>query len=481
MSGSLTAVEARSFDFVPETERTGTIAGQVKFWFMINATLITAYTGAVGPLFGVGLPLTVAAILSGTLFGTLFQAFHGAQGPHMGLPQMIQSRVQFGSRGAIVPIAVAAIVPIGFAIFTLQAGAGAAEDLRPGTLTAAEIGIGVLAAVLAIVGYRLILRVEGIMAYVMLANLVVLTVAAIVVLPIGDLSGNWSGSAIGFLAQFGVAAGYQIAIAPIVSDYTRYLSSRTSGRAVSASVFFGTCLSAIWIECLGAMVSLSYPDLDVVQGIRAMGDELAPGIGTATMAVAVVVCLVTVSVGLYSGSVSFLSGIEGFRSLRSTASLRAWTIGTAGVLVLGASLSLPSDVLTNFSVFLSLLGYMLIPWTAVNLTDYYIVRRGKYSITDILQQDGGIYGRWGVRGLVSYGLGLVAMVPFFSNSLYTGPVADALGGADIAFVVGLIVSSVCYLLLMRSVDIEAEAKVVDASPLATSTLGTDAPAERTNP
>lgn len=59
------------------------------------------------------------------------------------------------------------------------------------------------------------------------------------------------------------------------------------------------------------------------------------------------------------------------------------------------------DILTNFSVFLPLLGYLLIPWTAVNLTDYDIVRRGVYSISDILQFDGGIYGRWGRRGLTA--------------------------------------------------------------------------------
>lgn len=472
------AVEARSFDHVPESERGGTVTAQSKFWFMVNATLITAYTGAVGPLFGLGLPLSLITIVAGTVFGTLFQAFHGAQGPHMGLPQMIQSRVQFGSRGAVVPIIVAAIVPIGFAVFYLQTGGHAAATLVSGTVSLFEIIIGVLAGLLAIVGYRLILKSEGVIAYVMLANLIALTVAAIVVLPLGDLLGNWTGSWTGVLAQFGAAAGYQIAIAPIVSDYTRYLPSTINGAAVSASVFFGTVASALWIEFMGAAVSLTYPDLDVIEAIRRMGNDWGYDLGSITMAVAIVVCLVTAAISLYSGTVSLLSAAEAFKSFPSTRGLRAWTISIATTAVIITGLALPSDVLTSFSTFLALLGYLLIPWTAVNLTDYYLVRKGAYSVTDILRSDGGIYGQWGTKGLFSYGLGVICMIPFVSNSLYTGPIASRLDGADIAFVVGLAVSSICYALLMRSVDLQAERAVVDAAPLSTPLLGAHAaPAE----
>lgn len=460
-------VEVHSFDYVPESERSGTISAQVKFWFMVNATLITAFTGAIGPLFGVGLSWTIVAIVTGTFFGTLFQAFHGAQGPRMGLPQMIQSRVQFGSRGAIVPIAAATIVPLGFAIFYIQTGATAFTDLTGSGFQLPQILIGGLAVVLAIIGYRLILRSEGVIAFIMLANLIALSIAALFVLPLGDLLADGSVTVVGFLAQFGAAAGYQIAIAPIVSDYTRYLPARTRPAAVSASVFIGTTLSALWIESLGAAVSLSYPDLDVISGIRTMGDATGFGLGTITLIVSIVVCMVTASISFYSGSVSFLSALEAFRTLRSSVRLRAWTIAVAGAAVISTGLLLPPDILGSFFVFLVLLGYLLIPWTAVNLTDYYFVRRGRYSISDILRSDGGIYGKWGGRGLISYALGFVAMIPFFSTAVYTGPVAQSLGGADIAFLVGLSVSSVSYLLMMRSVDISSEMLAVAAAPINT--------------
>ncbi|MET7304069.1 hypothetical protein [Embleya sp. NPDC005575] len=50
-----------------------------------------------------------------------------------------------------------------------------------------------------------------------------------------------------------------------------------------------------------------------------------------------------------------------------------------------------------------------------------------------------IYGRWGWRGLLSYALGVAALVPFMVTGFYTGLMVDTLDGADIAFVVALLV------------------------------------------
>jgi NCS1 family nucleobase:cation symporter-1 len=185
------------------------------------------------------------------------------------------------------------------------------------------------------------------------------------------------------------------------------------------------------------------------------------------MVVSLISCLIACALTFYSGSVSLLSAAEAFRPIRSSRALRSMTIIIAGILVITVTLLLPSDTLGSFSAFLSILGYFLIPWTAVNLTDYYFVRRGMYSITDILKSDGGIYGRWGITGMVSYGLGFVAMVPFFSTAIYTGPGAAALGGADVAFAIGLTVSAGAYLLITRRHDFSDEFIAVRAAPLNT--------------
>jgi NCS1 family nucleobase:cation symporter-1 len=116
---------------------------------------------------------------------------------------------------------------------------------------------------------------------------------------------------------------------------------------------------------------------------------------------------------------------------------------------------------------------LFIPWTAVNLVDYYIVRRGHYAIAEIFNPHG-MYGRWGWRGIAAYVIGFAAMIPFFDvGTLYEGVAAKALGGADISFFIGLPVAGILYYIFSRSIDVAAETRVaqaeaaeleVDASP-----------------
>jgi len=100
--------------------------------------------------------------------------------------------------------------------------------------------------------------------------------------------------------------------------------------------------------------------------------------------------------------------------------------------------------------------YLFTPWTAINLVDFYWVRKCHYSVREIFNPRG-MYGRWNWRGLLAYGGGFVAMIPFFSvPGLYVGPVARALGGADIAMLIGLPVATLIYLWACRSFDVELD-------------------------
>jgi NCS1 family nucleobase:cation symporter-1 len=90
----------------------------------------------------------------------------------------------------------------------------------------------------------------------------------------------------------------------------------------------------------------------------------------------------------------------------------------------------------------------MIPWTAINLTDYYLVRRGRYDIEDFFKVDGQ-YGRVNWWGVGIYVLTIGVEIPFINSSLYVGPIATDLGGADISWIVGFIVAAVLYYLAAR--------------------------------
>jgi purine-cytosine permease-like protein len=161
---------------------------------------------------------------------------------------------------------------------------------------------------------------------------------------------------------------------------------------------------------------------------------------------------------LYGGSLTLITMADSFRSVRPTVRLRLTGVVAVGAAAVIVALVTSSDFLTNFGNFLSTLLYFMIPWTAVNLVDFYFVRKGQYAVREIFNPNG-IYGRWGWRGLTAYFAGFAASIPFFSTGLYTGPVAKELGGADIAIFIGLPVAAIVYLLLGRGIDLERERRV----------------------
>jgi purine-cytosine permease-like protein len=114
--------------------------------------------------------------------------------------------------------------------------------------------------------------------------------------------------------------------------------------------------------------------------------------------------------------------------------------------------------------------YFLIPWTAVNLTDYFWVRRGRYAILDLFTPKG-VYGAWGGRGLFAYAVGFLASLPFFVvPNVYTGPLAARLGGVDFGWLVGLFASSGAYMLVSLHFDPAIEDAAVEASAQSLATL-----------
>jgi NCS1 family nucleobase:cation symporter-1 len=116
--------------------------------------------------------------------------------------------------------------------------------------------------------------------------------------------------------------------------------------------------------------------------------------------------------------------------------------------LIGALLSKES-FLVNYEAFILLLLYVLVPWTAINLVDYYLLRRGQYDVASFFRRDGGIYGRINGAAVTCYVVGILVQLPFISSPLFTGPVARAIGGIDLSWIVGLAVTSPAYYWLAR--------------------------------
>ncbi|MCU1667607.1 MAG: allantoin permease [Blastococcus sp.] len=458
-------VEVRSIDYVPLDERHGKLSDLGPLWFMSNAQIATLAVGLISITSGGNLIWSLIAIVSGTLIGTFFMAFHSAQGPQLGLPQMIQSRPQFGYVGALLVWLFAYLQYAGFNVFnTILAGQALDTTIHGGEKLWIVV-VTVLAFAIALVGYDLIHSFERYLTYTFIVVFGVFTIGALLTLhfPAGSFSlsdFHWTP----FLAQFGVVAGYQISWAIYVSDYSRYLPPDVTVRKTFYWTYWGSALGAIWLMCLGTVLAASIKTGDVfdtIQAINIAGDKVFTGFGAIVLIFAAVGLISVTALNMYGGSLTLISAIDSFRKVRPTLSVRITTIAVTAALSLIGALAASEDFLGNFSNFLLLVLYLFIPWTAVNLVDYFIVRRGHYAIAEIFNPRG-MYGRWGWRGIVAYLIGFAAMVPFFSTGLFTGFIAEAMGGADLSLFIGLPVAAVLYYLFGKSIDVAGETRIAEA-------------------
>jgi nucleobase:cation symporter-1, NCS1 family len=105
------------------------------------------------------------------------------------------------------------------------------------------------------------------------------------------------------------------------------------------------------------------------------------------------------------------------------------------------------DVVNNLSNFLDVLLFVFIPWSAINLADYYLIKHGDYDVQSFFTPDGK-YGGFLWRGLIPYALAIAAEIPFIDQTFYTGPLVHPLGGVDISWVVGGVAGFVFYMIAM---------------------------------
>ncbi len=455
-------IETRSIDYVPDTERHGKVSHQGPFWFVGNFQPFTLALGFVGPSLGLSLWWSIVAGISGVAFGTLFMAFHATQGPVLGLPQMIQSRAQFGFRGVLLPLIGTLFTFVGFNVVDvviIKSGLQSIFGWNPVVVAAV---ITVIAASLAIFGYDLLHRSFRVLFWVSLPLWLILTGSVLFGGVTGGPAAPGGFTWVAFLAQFGVAASYNITYAPYVSDYSRYLPRNTKPSAIIASVFVGAAGSPAWLILLGAWMATYLGASDALAGINETGNAAVSYLGAVLAIVSTLVLVATMGLNAYSGMLTVVTALDSFRPVNPTRSLRVVTIVVLAIAWFVMSLLL-SNATTALNTTLLIMLYLLVPWTAVNLTDFFFVRRGHYAITDLFTPNG-IYGAWSWRGLTAFLAGIAAEIPFVVLPFFVGPAAAAMGDVDIAFAVGLLVSGLVYVLVTRSLDVSHELELIEAHP-----------------
>ena len=249
-------VERRTIDVIPPEERHGTPRSQFTLWLGANLQITAIVDGALAVVFGADALWAIVGLLIGNLLGGIVMALHSAQGPRLGLPQMISSRAQFGIYGAIVPLVLVIVMYLGFtATGTVLAGQAINELLRVDNASIGIVAFVAIVAVIAIVGYRWI---HAVGRFASVLGIIGLAYLAIQLVRLNDVSAAFVDNRfdiVTFLLAISLAAGWQLTYGPYVADYSRYLPAETPQRSVFWWTYSGSVLGSQLSMTFGAIVA----------------------------------------------------------------------------------------------------------------------------------------------------------------------------------------------------------------------------------
>ena len=436
-------VENRHIDHIPAGARHGKPWHQFAFWFGGNVNVFNVVLGAVTVSIGLTFWWALIAIAAGTLIGALLIALHATQGPRLGVPQSIQSRGQFGFYGSAFMFPAVLLLNVGFIAAELVIQAQAMNGVTAAlTIPQWIVILAIPSVVIGIFGYRWIHRVMQATAIVVGVSLVIMFIQGLRYGALPAHETTLARPAAGlFLAGVALLVIDMLSFGPFVSDYTRYLPAATSGRRLFWAIYAGNVLATFFSCAVGAYLAALLPSLGPVAAIGKVS-------GSWALIIMALSLMNANTFNAYTGSfqiLAFGSMWRRFKAESVTVRLVPFVcVMAAGVVI--AYLGYQSFV-TNLTNFLDVLLVIFIPWSAVNLADYFLVRRGRYDVASFFTADGA-YGRFAWRGLLAYAIGLAAEWPFVSQPDYTGPLVKTLGGADISWLVGWFAAAIVYLLLV---------------------------------
>jgi nucleobase:cation symporter-1, NCS1 family len=362
---------------------------QFGLWGNLGVSLL-GFTGAIFVLQpgGTGTPeLSLAAALTaivvGTLLGTLVLALAGIPGAQTGAPAMVLLRGLFGARVSYLPTALNILQLFGWSIFELVTIATAAQAVAPSVPKWGYVLIaGALTALLTI---RPLGAIRVLRRYATGAVLIVMIYLFVQLLrhPLPAFThGTWSG----YWAATDTVVAVAISFAPLAADYTRH--SR-SPRAAFAGAFAGYSVTQVLCYVIGllALVTVAHGSSKHI-----FAAFIALPVGSLGFAVLAARELDQSFADVYSTAVS----MQNLRPLwdRRVLAGAITALTTAGALWLN---------IADYENFLTLLGSVFVPMSAVLIVDYFAPPRRRWDLSDSARSRWVMLLPWAV-GFVVYQL-----------------------------------------------------------------------------
>ena len=319
-------------------------------WFGAAVSIAEILTGTLmAPL---GFAKGLAAILIGHVIGCILLFFAGLIGGQTGKSAMETVALSFGQKGAYLFAALNVLQLVGWTAVMIANGASTAGAvLNLGGNWVWSVIIGALIILWIVIGIRNL----GKLNTVAMGALFLLTIAMSTVVFQGGVSKAAGASSITFGAAVELSVAMPLSWLPLISDYTRTARKPFQATLTSAVVYF---LVSAWMYVIGMGAALFTGEGDVAAIM------VKAGMGAAALIIILFSTVTTTFLDAYSAGVSAVS-----LPLRLKEKPAAILVAIIGIL-----LAVFTPV-TQFETFLYLIGSVFAPMIAIQITDYFILKR----------------------------------------------------------------------------------------------------------
>lgn len=455
-SNEVFGVEVRGFDHIPEPERNMTLRQVDLFWVANSVNMFPFAVGALAIAQGLTLWMALAACVVGNLT-YLYVSYGSILSVRAGLPVSTLTRAAFGMRGNLPNAVLSWGASVAFEVINTIFGVeallalfqllGWSEPGHAGKLLAVLLQL-LLCGGIAVLGHATMVWFQRIFAVLVSAALIL-----VIALTVGNNDLAHAARPHVLLSSGATFAAFLTASAAIASnplsflfngpDWVRYLPSATPARTVFWHVFWASYLPSLALTSMGAFSATLGDMSDPVGGLK----PFIPGWLFVVYIFAVVGGSLANNVPTYYSSGLSLQAM-GLKVHRNVATGLDVVFSTAIALYI----LFVQDFSTAFNDFIALLVVWVGPFGGVWICDGYL-RNGNFDFHAIHSKAGAAGSYWGWRGFnlpgcIALSTGMTAAAITMKSPLYDGPIAVALGGADLSWLVGFPVSALIYGSLM---------------------------------
>lgn len=445
---------------IPDESRTRRVSGQFWIWAGANIAPINWVLGALGIELGLGLSDTLIVLIAGNFVGMALFGLFVLLGQRTGATGMVLSRAAFGRRGAYLPAAIQALLAVGWCavntwiildlVMALLSELGAVDPAAGNH--AAKLGVAaVIMGVQVLIswfGYRAISNFERWTVPPTIAVLVLMSLVAWTGLEIDWSYAGPPGQVLTGIERISamtavmtaIGIGWGITWFTYAADYSRFVSTAVPRRRLYLASTLGQFLPVVWLGVLGASLATKNGEADP-------GRLIVDNYGSLAVPVLFLVVhgpIATNILNIYTFGVA-AQALDVKASRRTLSVL----VGVFSMLCV-ALFVFHGDLASVLDSWLVSLVAWVASWAGIMLVHFFALERDS-SRTDRLFAPVGsdLLPDVNWAALVAFGAGVVSTWLFMHGVLevFQGPIAGAMGGIDLSWLAGGLVSAGLYAVL----------------------------------